>query len=323
VTPSPAASGNPAVLVVDDDAESATELEAVVQAAGFRTRLAHDGSEALRILREAPDVGIIISDVRMPKMDGLTFIAEFRRQLGDRARAQIIFVSGNAGLSDALAALRLEAIEFLLKPISRTAMFEALKKAAHAFKNSTLGETHAAAMKRQAELVASHAVRLANDFASLVGSAAPGRPPLFVPKAAPATGGAAEALPTAPPRAPTESPVDESAAEYLRRRLKTLIKLRQLRASFFSGELFSDPCWDMLLDLMEAQLTAKQVSVSSLCIAAGVPQTTALRRIEDLAEAGLVARLDDPNDKRRVFVQLTPDCARRFTRYLDEISTAF
>ena len=58
----------------------------------------------------------------------------------------------------------------------------------------------------------------------------------------------------------------------LERRIREL--QRQLRARFFDGELFADPTWDMLLDLTAARVEHTRVSVTSLCIASGVPPTT-------------------------------------------------
>ena len=78
----------------------------------------------------------------------------------------------------------------------------------------------------------------------------------------------------------------------------------------------------MLLDLMHARLNNKQISVSSLCIAARVPATTALRRIGDLVAAGLAARVKDVTDGRRVFIELTPDGITRMERYLELFRTA-
>src|SRR5438067_2106779 len=56
-----------------------------------------------------------------------------------------------------------------------------------------------------------------------------------------------------------------------------LIGARRDRARFLSRELLADPGWDMLLDLLYAELANRPVSVSSVCIASGVPQTTGLR----------------------------------------------
>ena len=76
----------------------------------------------------------------------------------------------------------------------------------------------------------------------------------------------------------------------------------------------------MLLDLMNERLAGKEVAVSSLCIAAGVPQTTGLRRIDDLIRAGLLVRREDPRDRRRVFVDLADTAVERLNRYMDEMN---
>jgi DNA-binding MarR family transcriptional regulator len=89
----------------------------------------------------------------------------------------------------------------------------------------------------------------------------------------------------------------------------------------FDASLFSDPAWDMLLDLMLAHLSGKQVYVTSLCIAAGVPIATAFRRIEDLAAKGLVTKTRDSKDTRRVFVELTEAGMQKMANYFDAVGT--
>jgi hypothetical protein len=87
--------------------------------------------------------------------------------------------------------------------------------------------------------------------------------------------------------------------------IRAVIRARRLRAQFFAEELFADPAWDMLLDLFAADLERRQVSVSSLCIAAAVPPTTALRWIGTLHDAGLFERQADPSDRRRAYIGLS------------------
>jgi hypothetical protein len=53
----------------------------------------------------------------------------------------------------------------------------------------------------------------------------------------------------------------------------------RLRSQHFVPALFADPAWDILLDLAAARIDGRMVAVSSLCIAAAVPATTALRWI--------------------------------------------
>lgn len=87
--------------------------------------------------------------------------------------------------------------------------------------------------------------------------------------------------------------------------IRALIRARRTREQFFPADMFADPAWDMMLDLLAARLAGQRVSVSSLCIAAAVPPTTALRWIKQLTDRAMFMRVDDPMDSRRVFIDLT------------------
>jgi hypothetical protein len=98
--------------------------------------------------------------------------------------------------------------------------------------------------------------------------------------------------------------------------IRSIIRARRLRDRYFKGGLFADPAWDMLLDLMAARLERHRVAVSSLCIAAAVPPTTALRWIKTLTDQGILVRCADPADGRRVYIELSDDAARSLTAYV-------
>ena len=98
--------------------------------------------------------------------------------------------------------------------------------------------------------------------------------------------------------------------------IRAVIRARRLRDHFFKRDLFADPAWDMLLDLMAARLEEQRVAVSSLCIAAAVPPTTALRWIKTLCDQGLFVRVADPQDGRRVFIELSDQAAGGLEAYL-------
>jgi DNA-binding MarR family transcriptional regulator len=98
--------------------------------------------------------------------------------------------------------------------------------------------------------------------------------------------------------------------------LKILIETRRIRFRHFAASSFTDPGWDILLDLMSARFAKRPVQVSNACVAAGVPATTALRWVDQLAKTGLVRRLPDPADRRRVLLELTDEGCRRIETYL-------
>jgi DNA-binding MarR family transcriptional regulator len=101
-------------------------------------------------------------------------------------------------------------------------------------------------------------------------------------------------------------------------RVRKVIEARRLRSRYFSEELFADPAWDMLLDLLQAEIAQLRVPVSSLCIAAAVPATTALRWLKAMVAQGLFIRRADPHDGRRVFVELAPETSRALRCYFAE-----
>lgn len=109
----------------------------------------------------------------------------------------------------------------------------------------------------------------------------------------------------APPPVIASEPVFLASPHSARiQQIRSIVRMRRMREQFFPADLFADPAWDMLLDLYGAALERKPVSVSSLCIAAAVPATTALRWIRTMTEAGLLIRTADPLDGRRVFIAL-------------------
>lgn len=116
-----------------------------------------------------------------------------------------------------------------------------------------------------------------------------------------------------PAPTPIAPPLPDAAS------IRTIIRQRQARAKFFDNQLFADPAWDILLDLAAARAERRQVSVTSLCIAAAVPATTALRWIAQLVDAGLLLRVADPADRRRVNIALSDHATDQMARYFSEI----
>ncbi len=99
-------------------------------------------------------------------------------------------------------------------------------------------------------------------------------------------------------------------------RLKSLLKARRRRTKFFPDTLFSDPAWDVLLELSLGEIKQYRTSISSLCVSSGAPQTTALRWIKTMTDDGLLVREDDPLDARRTFVSLSDSASSSMHAYL-------
>jgi DNA-binding MarR family transcriptional regulator len=100
--------------------------------------------------------------------------------------------------------------------------------------------------------------------------------------------------------------------------VRGVIRARRARADHLPADLFADPAWDMLLDLLQAEIVQHRVPVSSLCSAAAVPATTALRWLKTMTERGVVQRRNDPHDGRRVFIELAKNTSTALRKYFAE-----
>lgn len=99
-----------------------------------------------------------------------------------------------------------------------------------------------------------------------------------------------------------------------------LIWERRLRDKTLGPDLFGEPVWDMMLDLFVSSELSRKVSVSSLCIAASVPSTTALRQIQLMYQRGIIEKSPDPADHRRTFVTLTQPWREKLDQLLSPMT---
>ena len=97
---------------------------------------------------------------------------------------------------------------------------------------------------------------------------------------------------------------------------RQLVRERTTRLKFFESFAFGEPVWDILLDLYIASGTGTLISVSSACIAARVPPTTALRYITLLANRGMIKRRPAPHDSRVIYVSLEGEFRNALRQYL-------
>lgn len=107
-------------------------------------------------------------------------------------------------------------------------------------------------------------------------------------------------------------PSEESLAAFAAK----VIRLRDMRGSFVTDALFSEPGWEMLLALFRADAAGHRMTISKLCSASKAPDTTALRWIEKLTALGMVTRMANPLDARVFFIGLQADTRRAVRAYL-------
>jgi two-component system chemotaxis response regulator CheY len=87
------------VLVVDDSNTMREIVSTVLSQNGFEVAVAHDGRDGLRCLQDDPGIRLVVSDINMPNMDGLTMAEKIRKDLGNTAvRIVMLTTEDNAGM---------------------------------------------------------------------------------------------------------------------------------------------------------------------------------------------------------------------------------
>src|SRR3954449_6912011 len=111
----PVVAGSANCIVVDDEPGVRRSLARMLQAQGFQCFEAASGPEALELLERIRETPLIVSDMRMPELDGIGFLEAVRRRYPDTS---VIMLTGLSDTTTAVDCLHLGAADFLLKPIS-------------------------------------------------------------------------------------------------------------------------------------------------------------------------------------------------------------
>lgn len=103
------------ILIVDDDANIRTTVRLCLEAAGYVVEQAVNGGDALEQIHAAPP-DLVLLDLAMPVLDGITVLAEIRALLSCSTRA--IVMTAHGSVRTAIQAVRLGAADFIEKPFT-------------------------------------------------------------------------------------------------------------------------------------------------------------------------------------------------------------
>ena len=114
------------ILIVEDDRDLPRLMADVLEAAGYRTAIAANGSEALQQLRTNHPPDLILLDIMMPVMDGWAF-REAQRKLPAAASIPVVVVTADGDSRQKAASL--QAAGYIAKPISIDGLLDAVERA--------------------------------------------------------------------------------------------------------------------------------------------------------------------------------------------------
>jgi CheY-like chemotaxis protein len=276
--------GRARVLVIDNDSSMVLWVRSVLQADGYECLSALGGEEALTTLRSTPDILVAISDIHMPGMDGITLLKNLGALTNAASVPRFIFLTAYPEVDFAVAALRLGAVDFLVKPVRPQELSAAVRRACERVDHN-----------RAALELTDQAAMLAKQAEALAAALNAWKHPQTGPAERKAAGGDFALL--------------------------GLDHLRRPRQSFAPLGALDDVAWELLLELLRAEKVAQRISVSALSISVEhISPTTALRRIRELVKAGHIIRNPDPMDARRDFVTLAPESRAALEQYLGQVA---
>jgi len=122
---SPVAKNAPHVLVVDDEKDTCLLLSQILEKEGYVVDSANSGMEALDILKKKK-INLVITDLKMPEMDGLTLIREARKL---KSKTKFIMMTAYGEIETYLDAINMGAFDYLNKPMEISDLRNAVKKA--------------------------------------------------------------------------------------------------------------------------------------------------------------------------------------------------
>ena len=101
------------ILVVDDEENARVGLSKLLEREGYEVESVANGYEALNVLNRQ-DVNVIVTDINMPEMNGISFLKELNKSY---PKSNVIMITAYGGVESYIEAMNLGAFEYLNKPV--------------------------------------------------------------------------------------------------------------------------------------------------------------------------------------------------------------
>ncbi|WP_027180245.1 response regulator [Maridesulfovibrio bastinii] len=117
---------NANVLLVDDEIHFVEAIARRLSKRGLKIHEAHSGVEALEVLREVPEMDVVVLDVKMPGLDGLETLKAIKSEY---PVLEVVMLTGHATVESAIDGMKLGAFDYLMKPCEIEILMEKISQA--------------------------------------------------------------------------------------------------------------------------------------------------------------------------------------------------
>lgn len=113
------------ILIVEDDKEMADSCRRLFKRSGIATAIAYSGLDAINMIGKDNGIDIVLADLRMPEMDGITLLKRIKKQ---DPSIEVIIMTGYGTISNAVQAIKLGASDYITKPFNKDELINAVNK---------------------------------------------------------------------------------------------------------------------------------------------------------------------------------------------------
>lgn len=113
------------ILIVEDDRDMANKCHQLFARSGYQSLVAHSGSEALDLISNDDAIGVVLTDLKMPKMDGIELL---KRIKDSKPKIEVIIMTGYGTIQNAVQAIKIGATDYIAKPFSKDEILNIVSK---------------------------------------------------------------------------------------------------------------------------------------------------------------------------------------------------
>ncbi|HEX4459177.1 MAG TPA: response regulator, partial [Polyangia bacterium] len=116
----------PRIVLADDELNLRKVLGAILQRDGYEILEARDGEEALALVAANPGIAAVITDLRMPRLDGMGLL---RRVVAEHPDVPVVMITAHGSVDSAVEAVKLGAFDYIEKPFEQLQIQQVVAKA--------------------------------------------------------------------------------------------------------------------------------------------------------------------------------------------------